>query len=182
MADLLPDIELIRSYKKTGDIGIIGQLYKRYTALVYGVCLKYLKDRDEAKDATMQVFEKLIGLLKSHQVENFKSWLYVTTRNHCLMSIRSKKGKFMEEISDRLVETTYVLHLQEEHGLEQDLTKLENCINKLAEGQQQCVRLFYLDEKCYKDIVAMTGFDMNNVKSFIQNGKRNLKICMETNG
>ena len=176
------DNELILSYKKTGDLSVIGQLYTRYTSLTYGVCLKYLKDRDEAKDAVMQIFEKLIQSLRSHEVENFKSWLYVTARNHCLMSLRSKKGKFTEEISDQLVENSFLLHPQEENGLEEDLRKLEDCINKLIDVQQQCVRLFFLDEKCYKEIVVLTGFDMNQVKSFIQNGKRNLKICMEENG
>jgi RNA polymerase sigma-70 factor (ECF subfamily) len=182
MSVQLSDNELIEEYKRTGDLSVIGQLYTRYTSLTYGICLKYLKDRDEAKDAVMQVFEKLIHLLKSHVIENFKSWLYVTTRNHCLMHIRSKKGKFMEEIASAVVENTFLLHPEEETSLEQDLSKLEDCINRLIEGQQQCVRLFYIEEKCYKDIIVVTGFDMNQVKSFIQNGKRNLKICMEQNG
>src|SRR6266566_90811 len=99
MAAPKSDGELILLYKKTRNLSLIGELYTRYTALVYGVCLKYLKDRDEAKDASMQLFEKLIDALKTHEVENFKGWLYVSTRNHCLMHIRSKKGKFKDEIS-----------------------------------------------------------------------------------
>ncbi len=182
MAALKSDNELILLYKKTSDLALIGELYTRYTALVYGVCLKYLKDRDEAKDAAMQLFEKLIETLKSHEVENFKSWLYVSARNHCLMQIRSKKGKFMKEISAPDVENQFLLHPEEENGLEEDLGKLENCINRLIDGQRECVQLFYLEEKCYKDITLITRFDLNQVKSFIQNGKRNLKICMEENG
>src|SRR5271163_4687986 len=95
------DYEIIQIYKKTGDLALIGELYTRYTALVYGVCTKYLKDRDEAKDASMQVFEKLIDTLKNHEIDNFKSWLYVSARNHCLMQIRNKKGKFKEEMFAR---------------------------------------------------------------------------------
>lgn len=182
MAEPQTDNEIILLYKRTGDISLIGQFYTRYTSLVYGVCLKYLKDRDEAKDATMQLFEKLIETLKNHEVENFKSWLYASARNHCLMHLRAKKGKFKEEISDHLMENEFLLHPIEENEIEEALTKLEECINRLMDGQQQCVRLFYLEEKCYKDIVNFTGFDMNQVKSFIQNGKRNLKICMEENG
>lgn len=176
------DNELISLYKKTNDLSLIGELYTRYTALVYGVCMKYLKDRDEAKDASMQVFEKLIGVLQSHEVENFKSWLFVTARNHCLMQIRSKKSKFREEIDAMDMENQFLLHPDEENDLENDLGKLEECIKKLVEGQQACVRLFYLDEKCYKEITTITGLDLNQVKSFIQNGKRNLKICMEQHG
>ncbi len=182
MVNEQPDNELVQRYKETGDLLLIGELYTRYTALVYGVCLKYLKDREEAKDAAMQVFEKLISTLKNHDVENFRSWLYVSARNHCLMHIRSKKGKFNQDIFAGGVENQFVLHPEEESSLENDLGRLEACINKLMEGQQQCVRLFYLEEKCYKEIAESTGFDLNAVKSFIQNGKRNLKICMGANG
>src|ERR1051326_7560068 len=104
------DSEIIELYKKSGDISLIGSLFTRHTSLVYGVCMKYLKDRETATDAAMQVFEKLITSLHSHEVENFKAWLYVTTRNHCLMELRHKKGKFMEEISPILMENEFLLH------------------------------------------------------------------------
>ncbi len=182
MVETQSDIEILQLYKNSGDLSLIGKLFTRHTSLVYGVCLKYLKDRELSRDAVMQVFEKLISTLKSHEVDNFKGWLYVTARNHCLMELRSKKGKFMEEISPNVVEYEFLLHQEPADSIEEDLEKMEDCINKLVEGQQQCVRLFFLEEKCYKDIVALTGFEMNQVKSFIQNGKRNLKICMEGHG
>lgn len=175
------DNELIILYKEKGDLSIVGELFMRYSSLVYGVCLKYLKDRDEAKDMAMQMFEKLSVTIKGHEIENFKSWLYVSTRNQCLMQIRREKGKFKEDISDQVVENSLLLHPSVENELEEDLTRLEKCISKLAEGQKQCVELFYLQEKCYKEIADSTGYDLNKVKSFIQNGKRNLKICMEAN-
>ncbi|HCW07764.1 MAG TPA: RNA polymerase subunit sigma-24 [Cytophagales bacterium] len=178
----MPDHEIIQLYKKLGDLSLIGKLFTRYTSLVYGVCLKYLKDREASKDAVMQIFEKLISSLKNHEVENFKGWLYVTARNYCLMELRSKKGKFTEEISATIVENDLLLHHELESDLEEDLAKMEECINKLIDGQQQCVRLFYLEEKSYREIVLITNLEMNQVKSFIQNGKRNLKICMEENG
>jgi RNA polymerase sigma factor (sigma-70 family) len=135
----------------------------------------------------MQVFEKLPGTLKAHEIANFKSWLYVTTRNHCLMQIRSKKtsvvsaGQAKQELRPDVMENDLILHLDDGPELEDDLSKMEKCIQKLEAQQQQCVRLFYLEEKCYKDVSTLTGFDLNKVKSYIQNGKRNLKICMERN-
>jgi len=176
------DSELIFLYKKTNNISLIGELYTRYTSLVYGVCLKYLKDRDQAKDAAMELFEKLIETLKSHEVENFKSWLYVSARNHCLMQIRGKKGKFKEEIEALDVENHFILHPEEENAPEENFERLEECIKQLMGGQRDCIRLFYLHEKCYKEITVITGFDLHQVKSFIQNGKRNLKICMDEHG
>lgn len=179
---MLPDSELIQRYKESGELTILGELYNRYMTLVYSVCLKYLKDREESRDAVMQIFEKLITSLREHQVEHFKSWLYVTSRNHCLMQLRARKGKNFEEISVHLMESDASAHLEEEPEMESNLSKLEHCIEQLVAEQKHCVTLFYMQQKCYKEIVQLTGFDDNRVKSYIQNGKRNLKICMEQNG
>lgn len=176
------DNELIQHYKESGDLTILGELYNRYMALVYGVCLKYLKDREESRDAVMQIFEKLITSLREHEVAHFKSWLYVTSRNHCLMSLRTRKRKNFEEISAHLMESDAITHLDEEPEIESNLSKLEHCIEQLITEQKHCIKLFYMQQKCYKEIVQLTGFDDNKVKSYIQNGKRNLKICMEHNG
>lgn len=178
----LPDVELVAQYKATGDQALVGVLYNRYMTLVYGVCLKYFKDREESRDAVMQIFEKLMVSLKEHEINHFKSWLYATSRNHCLMALRAKKGKNFEEISPNFMENGLLLHLQEETELETNLVKLERCIEHLVAEQKDCVTLFYMQQKCYKEIVQITGFDDNKVKSYIQNGKRNLKLCMERNG
>lgn len=176
------DEELVRLYKSTGDLQELSTLFLRYAPMVYGVCLKYLKDREESKDAVMQIHEKLIESLLRHEVTTFKSWLYVNARNHCLMQIRAKKGKITEEISPFLMENSLTEHHEEELDTELNISRLEKCIETLVTAQQQCVRLFFLQEKCYKEIVEETSFDLNQVKSYIQNGKRNLKICMEQNG
>lgn len=176
------DLALIQLYKESGDKDYVGELYTRYTALVYGVCLKYLKNRDESKDAVMQIFEKLLKSLLVHEIENFKSWLYATARNHCLMELRSQKGKTNVDITQRVMENDFVLHLEEESDFEVDLRKLDKCIDELVVDQKQCVRLFFLEERCYKEISELTRLDLSKVKSHIQNGKRNLKLCMERNG
>jgi len=175
------DAELLDSYKKSGDLTVLGELYNRYMPMVFGVSMKYLKNREESRDAVMQIFEKLVQSLQEHEVTYFKSWLYVTARNHCLMQLRSQKGRKFEEIQPFHMENTEHLHLQEEPELETNLTKLEKCIEKLVGEQKNCVQLFYLREKCYKEITVLTGFDLNKVKSYIQNGKRNLKLCLEQN-
>jgi len=177
----LTDLELLDRYKSEAELSVLGELFSRHQSLIYGVCLKYLKDRDEAKDAVMQLFEKLVDTLRIHDVDNFKSWLYVTTRNHCLMHLRAQKGKLKQQFSPELMENQLLLHPEEEPDLEGNLSKLEKCLETLVNEQKKCVQLFYLEERCYKDIAEFTGFDMNKVKSFIQNGKRNLKICMERN-
>jgi RNA polymerase sigma-70 factor (ECF subfamily) len=151
---------------------------------VYGVCLKYLEDRDAAKDAVMQIFEKLLNQLPGPEIINFKTWLFVVTKNHCLMAIRSDKGireRALEYNNNALVfmETAASLHPDNAAIDDKNLDALKKCIDELKSEQQACVALFYLQEKCYKEIIDLLKMDMKKVKSHIQNGKRNLKICME---
>lgn len=176
----LPDEELLILFKKSGDLGVLGELFTRYCELIYGVCLKYLSDRERAKDAVMQVFETLPSKISNHEIEYFRGWIYVTTRNHCLMQIRAEKRSIRQEMHDNIVENDLILNLDGEEPLEENLGKLEKCIEKLGQDQRDCVKLFFMEEKTYKEISQETGNDLKKVKSYIQNGKRNLKICMET--
>ena len=167
-------------YRKTGDVAVLGKLFEQYVPLIYGVCLKYLKDEEDAKDAVMGIFEELIIKVKQHEIKQFRSWVYVLGRNYCLMQLRS--GKRMEEVSlDEVMEFTPFLHPEENNNKEEALNALERCMKKLTDGQRHSVQLFYLEEKSYKEVVEATGYSMNDVKSYIQNGKRNLKICLEKN-
>jgi len=175
------DDELLKLYQSTQNLEWLSTLYLRYTSMVYGVCLKYLKDRAESQDAVMEIHEKLMESLLQHQVANFRSWLYVNAKNHCLMLLRARKGKTTEEIAPFLMENVLPAHPEEENEKELNISLLENCIEKLLDAQKLCIQLFYLQEKSYKVIAEQTGFDLNQVKSYIQNGKRNLKICMEEN-
>jgi RNA polymerase sigma-70 factor (ECF subfamily) len=176
------DQELLALYQETGELSVFAHLFTRYSALTYGVCLKYLKDREEAKDMVMQVFEKLTVSLRQNSIVNFKSWLYVTTRNHCLMHLRAQKNKFHQSVDSVGMENELTLHLEVESDLEQNLVLLEKCIEELSEEQKTCVQLFYIKEMSYKEIAQTTRYDLLKVKSHIQNGKRNLKICLEKNG
>lgn len=175
------DATLLSQYKHTGDLEVLGVLYNRYMHLVFGVCLNYLKDEELSKDAVMQIFEELIIKLKIHEVQNFKSWLHVLTRNHCLMAMRKSAKNNTVSIEDTFVENTDFVHLDIDDTKEHQLTAMEKCMDTLPEEQRLSVDLFYLQEKCYKDVAEITGYDLLKVKSYIQNGKRNLKICMEKN-
>ncbi len=173
------DKELVIAYQQNGDLQLLAALYQRYMELVYGVCLKYLADPEIAKDAVMQIFEELIQKLKKHEVDNFKSWLYTLAKNHCLMQLRSQKNKKTVSISPDLMQSGEELHLNGELQKEAEFKKLERCLQTLSGEQQQTVQLFYLQQKCYNEIVEITGLDWKKVRSLIQNGRRNLKICMD---
>lgn len=173
---------LLKEYRTSGDLEVLGELYGRYMHLVYGVCLKYLKDEEASKDAVMQIFEQLIGKLKVHQVSNFKSWLYMLARNYCLMELRSSNKHEVVHLEDDVMEKEAFVHLDIEDNRENTLTVMEKCMEKLPAEQKETIKLFYLEQRCYRDVADITGYDLNKVKSYIQNGKRNLKICIEKNG
>lgn len=170
---------MVIAYQQTGNLEVLGSLYQRYMDLVYGVCLKYLEDSENAKDAVMQVFEELVVKLQKHEVDNFKSWLYTLAKNYCLMQLRSRKNRKVISMDEQLVQNGEEMHLNGELQKEQQFTQLEACLQTLQEEQRNVVELFYLQQKCYNEITAATGMDWNKVRSLIQNGRRNLKICME---
>ncbi|HUR64810.1 MAG TPA: sigma-70 family RNA polymerase sigma factor [Chitinophagaceae bacterium] len=176
----MSDQELLEQFHADHNNEWLGILLQRYTLLLLGVCMKYLKNEEEAKDSVQQVFLKVIQELHKYRVEYFKSWLYMVAKNHCLMRIREKQGKFTTEINERLAakeqdETDRQESLQNDRALDM----MDEALKELNHEQQQCVTLFYLDKKSYQEISETTGYSMLQVKSYIQNGKRNLKILIE---
>lgn len=175
----LADEHWVAEYKSYGDLQVLGNLYKNYMPLVYGVCLKYLKNPEHSQDAVMQIFEQLIDKLKNHEVKNFKSWLYVLTRNFCLMELRKSKKVITVNIEDTFVESDTLLHHDDTETKESRLLLMEACLETLVDEQRETLQLFYLEQKCYAEVADKTGYELKKVKSYIQNGKRNLKICIE---
>lgn len=177
----LSDEELIERYKKSADKSFVGELYKRYTRFVFLVSMKYLKNEERSQDAVMQIFEKLFTDFQKHSIEKFKPWLHTVTRNHCLILLRKdqyllQKNKKFQIESETFMESNIDLHLDKADEPEKQLDHLKEAINDLSEEQKVCIEMFYLEEKSYKEIADLTGFSEKNVKSYIQNGKRNLKI------
>ena len=179
----ISDEELLQQFQRKGSLDTLGVLYSRYMHLVYGVSLKYLEDREEARDAVIQIFEKLVVDLPGQEVRVFRSWLYVLTKNHCLMHIRSRKSTAgrMEKykIEQKFMESEQELHPidKEDHSMVDDL---KECIEQLKIEQKQCIELFYYEKLCYQEIAEKLKIDEKKVKSNLQNGKRNLKICLES--
>lgn len=179
----LTDAELIHYYKNNADKTSLGKLYERYMELVFGVCLKYFKDEERAKDAVMDIYEELCTKLLQHDVENFKAWLAVVARNYCLMQLRSPKNKKIIEFNPDFMQSAQPSHLQNDvFEKEENFVKLEQCIEMLPADQQQSIQLFYLQKKCYNEIAELTGYEWSKVRSYIQNGKRNLKLCLDEKG
>ncbi len=178
----LSDQELIERYKKMRNQKYLAELFSRYTHLIMGVCMKYLKNEEAAKDGVMALYESLAEKLITNEVANFGGWLYVVSKNYCIGELRKKAKK--DEDQNKLVEhMEFELneHPTIEHALEEQLTVLEKCIEELNKEQIACVSLFYLKKKSYKEVTNLTGYALNKVKSNIQNGKRNLKHCIESN-
>ena len=178
---LQSDEELLAAFQQTGDQGTLASLYLRYSELVYGVCLKYLSDAETAKDAVMTIYTELVQKLPHQQINHFKSWLYVMAKNHCLMQLRTRSRMRTVEFQPEVVQSEEFMHLDGVLEKEAEFKKLEGCLETLGDEQRKAVRLFYLDGKCYNEISDTTNWDWNKVRSLIQNGRRNLKTCMEKN-
>ncbi len=176
----ITDQELIVLFKKDEDNKWLGVLLERYTMLLLGVGMKYLQNEEEAKDVVQQVFLKALEEIPRYEISFFKSWIYMVAKNHCLMKLRSQKRKqhigfadHHESISDagKEIETLQIEDLNFE--------LMEESMNELSIEQKQCIEYFYLQKKTYQETAEMLGFSMMQVKSFIQNGKRNLRISIE---
>mgnify|MGYP002785406320 FL=1 len=176
----MSDAELVALYHREGNVQVLGTLYQRYMDLIYGVCLKYLKDTEESKDAVMRIYEELVEKLRKHEVEHFKSWLYTLARNHCLMKLRKQKGKITVEITEPVMQNNDLWHQEDAMHKEEQLSTMEECMQQLIQEQKICVELFYMQGKCYNDICEETGFEWNKVRSYIQNARINLKLCMDS--
>lgn len=181
----LPDSEIIKLYKETGNPEWVGVLFERYTHLVFGICLKYLKDEEDSKDAVMEIFESLFKDLLIHDVKNFKSWLYSVSKNFCLMQLRKLKIiPRTEEITEKKMNHSFVefmqeLHPYKEQEIDEMFNKLQEAMDQLKPGQERCIELMYLQEKSYKEVAEITGYNLKQVKSYIQNGKRNLEKMLK---
>ena len=178
--EISSDEALLNHYQSSGDLQVLGVLYSRYTELVYGVCLKYFKQEEQASDAVMDIFEELIQKAKKHEVDKFRPWLYVLAKNHCLMRLRKAGQNLTVSFDPGLMYSLEFSHPETESPNDREivLKKLENCVDGLPEQQKECIRLFYFDDRSYKDIADGLNIDLSIVRSHIQNGRRNLKNCV----
>lgn len=180
---LADDSSLIESYRHSGDKEIIGILFERYAHLVLGVCMKYLKNEEDSKDAVIQIFEKLMIDLKKYNINKFSGWLHSVAKNYCLMQLRNNASLHnrTEELTDRhfFMESEGRWHQEDSFPEEHYLNNLGPAIQTLSIEQRICIELFYLKEESYQDIADLTGYSLSHVKSYIQNGKRNLKMYLQ---
>lgn len=177
----ITDQELLQNFYLDRDNQWLGILLPRYTLLLLGVCMKYLKNEEEAKDCVQQIFLKTITELHKYQVDYFKSWIYMVAKNHCLMKLRDRPGKNTTDLTENIGGISEEEPDIKFQHLEKDRTLdlMGNALRELSDEQKQCVTLFYLEKKSYQEIATSTGFPVLKVKSYIQNGKRNLKILLD---
>ncbi len=177
-SDHIADAQLLDFFYQDNNQRWIGILLERYTLLLLGLCMKYLKNEEEAKDCVQQIFLKVLTELPKYRVEYFKSWLYMVAKNQCLMRLRGKGSKEMKELSEHIVAEEDV---NKDLLAENELTFhfLEEALHEINEEQRVCVTLFYLQKASYTQISDKTGYSLLQVKSYIQNGKRNLKLLLQ---
>lgn len=175
----ISDEELLASYYQSRRTEYLGVLYERYMPLVYGVALKYLRDKADAEDAVMHIFEQLLSLSEEKEIRVFKAWLYACVRNFCLEELRKKTQNLSVTLDESLGNACDDFNLDEILEEEEKRKLLLKCIEALPEKQRISIGRFFMEDRSYKEIEESTGFSLKMVKSLIQNGKRNIKLCME---
>ncbi|MEM1123012.1 MAG: RNA polymerase sigma factor, partial [Bacteroidota bacterium] len=173
------DAELITRYQKNGDMDVLGVLYDRYLELIYGVCLKILKNEAEAEDAALSIFEKLSVKVRQHDIQQFRPWLNTLVRNHCLEILRKQKRHLTVSYDGEFMQSQEMVHPFMEDVLGEQKTALQRCLLQLTGEQKACVQLFYFEGYTYKEIAQQKEVAVGKIRSYIQNGRRNLRICME---
>ncbi len=173
----ITDKELLEKFWATNDNYWLGILLQRYTLLLFGTCMKYLKNEEAAKDAVQQICLKSITELSKYKVDYFKSWLYMIAKNYCLMQFRNKN--IPQSLEDNFEVESQEIDKEILINKENKLNLLEECLQTLQVEQKTCVTLFYIQKQSYQQITNSTGYSLLQVKSNIQNGKRNLKILMD---
>jgi len=174
------DEELLQQYIKSGNSDYFGVLYNRYIPLIYGVCLKYLQNESKAQDAVMEIFEYLLLKIPSYDIQVFKPWLYTVVKNHCFKVLKSNKRELLVDFDSNVMESDTILSLSGNESDKDYEEALDYCMAKLSEPQRATIELFFVQSMSYADIVDNTSYDLKSVKSYLQNGKRNLKICIES--
>jgi RNA polymerase sigma-70 factor (ECF subfamily) len=178
----LSDEELLSFHKESGKNIYIGELFNRYLPLLYGVCLKYLKNNDSAQDAVMQLFENLLFKIADYEIDEFRTWVYIAAKNHCLQILRKEEQYITIDLLDNVVEFDEIPSILEEDDRSEQRKMLMDCLNELPEKQRVSITYFFINELSYAEIVDKAGYTLKHVKSYIQNGKRNLKNCLEKKG
>lgn len=176
----MSDEEVVNNYRLSSDKELVGILFERYSPLVFGVCLKYLRNKDESRDMVVNIFEKLMVDLKNFDIQKFRPWLHSVTRNHCLMFLRKANRPGTEKDIETLQHKLEEVSNEEKNEKEIQFSQLEKAMEELNDEQKISVTLFYLKDKSYQEIAEETGWEMNKIKSYIQNGKRNLKLILQT--
>ena len=172
------DEKLLQAFTESGDVAFFGELYRRYIPKVYGLCLKYLNNKEMARDTVMDIFAVLVEKVPHYEIKNFNTWLYSVAKNHCLHVIRKKKQTNFVNIEDAFVENEAIFTLTDKPQSDEEREALEYCLQTLSDEQRVSLNYFFYEDKSYADIVELTGFALSKVKSYIQNGKRNLRSCI----
>ena len=175
---MLPNDALLEAYRAGASVDYLGELYRRYIPLVYGLCLKYLGNEAEAQDAVMDIYASLSEKVMKYDIDNFNAWLYSVAKNHCLQVLRKSKKLNFIPVDDVHMENETLFTLTDIAQSVKETEALNHCLSELSEEQRISIQYFFYEEKSYADIVDITGYTLMKVKSYIQNGKRNLKACI----
>lgn len=169
----------IRAYFQSGDSEYWGRIFEKYKKRIFLRCLTLLQDNEDASDLTSETFIKAHENIQKYDMKRpFFPWLQQIATNLCIDLLRRKT----------IIQFTQTDEKIEFHSAEDVTKKVENrelgdtilkALKSLKNHQKRCFCLFYIHRKSYKEIAELTGYSYNDVRSYIQNGKRKFKLVMQ---
>ncbi len=167
------DFELLDRFRRHGDRAAFERIVARHRPWLHRVCARLLRSDEAARDATQDVFARVLNRLDTFRGDNFPGWLKAIAVNCCLNTIdRDKRWAPLEAAGEApaadLGPELQLLRLEE--GV-----RARHLIARLPERQKIVFCLKYIDDCSYQEIERLTGFSNKEVKSFLQNARRNFE-------
>jgi len=176
------DSDLIARYLREQNSDYFTQLYRRYAGKVFAKCYSMLSDEGLARDATQEIFIKvLLNLARFTEQSSFSTWVYSITYNYCIDLIRKKKKmplQFTEDVSR--VSTEKEVDIPDSVLLEMKQERLEKVLDLLPEGDRAILMMKYIDDMSIKEIGDLLGKTESAIKMQIMRAKHRSQALHDT--
>jgi RNA polymerase sigma-70 factor (ECF subfamily) len=175
----LSDEDILQKYQVSFEAEYIGELFRRYVPLLYGIGLKYLQSADKAQDAVMQLFETITTQTPLNEIKEFKTGICTLMKNRCLQTLHENHQEKPADSQTNTIEQHEILSIFEKEQTDEKRRMLQMQVKKLPVEQRIPIIRFFTDEMSYMDIADSTGHKLKQVKGLIGDGMQNLKTYME---
>jgi RNA polymerase sigma-70 factor, ECF subfamily len=163
-----------------GDHATLSLLYRRTSAKLYGICMRILKNEEDAAEVLQDVFVSVWRNAARFDPARASpiTWLAVLARNRAIDRLRGRK------IDSAPIEAAHDVPSTDPSALDmlsasQETGRLADCLQELDERPRAMIRAAFLDGATYSQLSARENVPLGTMKSWIRRGLQRLKGCLE---